>query len=284
MIMLDRMRYAQYTGMPEIVAPVAHGLGITLSDEAILNQQLAAASVALIDDTLEKGSPDEREAIMTYWEHLALGSPMTARPEGVILPQLMADMRCLHERITPQQARTFFELGQSAIQLSNEYAKPMNVKDYYSKREQEARLALTMMATVTPQDEKKQSGFARYVKLLATVGAIGTSYDSITDLSRDVAKGRTAIPNTLASRIELLKLAIAETRKGIGELGWPTTIGICLAGLKHSLLIKKLRYVRGLPPARLSLWLIASFGSAVTGFNKRPNNFGHLRQALTDKK
>lgn len=240
------MRYAEYTGMPGVIEPIASNLGIKLSKEALLAQSLLAGMVAVLDDTIDNGSPGEADTALDYWRHLALGTPLETDPDGIVNPQLIQDTKALHDLLSPSQARDVYGLGNQVIRLSNRYATESNIYEYHRLRSEEAGIAFEMMARVVPEEEQAVPAFSRYVELARTTGVIIGAMDSVKDLREDAREGRTAIPPSLKSHAILLKLALAETVAGIRELGYGTTHGMYRAGTRHGYEIEKLHYLHGI--------------------------------------
>lgn len=245
MIELDKMRYAEYTGMPAVVEPIANDLGIELSDDAQTSQMLIAGIAANLDDIIDRGTLEERNLALSYWEHLATGAELPERPEGKVLPQLIADLDALHRFVTPNQAQELYALGRETISLSEQYSTASDVDEYYALRSKEARIAFKMMVCAVPEQERAHPKFQQYIELAETAGAIAASLDNIKDLRGDATEGRTGVNPTMRAHLKLSRLALHDTVEGVRTLGVGTTSRMLSEAVSHSIWVEKLHYLHG---------------------------------------
>jgi hypothetical protein len=194
MIDFNVIRYDAYRGIPDLMLPIAHNLGVHPSDEALERQRLASGCIALIDDTWDKDTA-ARATLLDYWVGLAQQEAVQAPAE--LLPQLTNDMEALHAQVTPAQAGHFFGLGQRAINLSVQYSSCANLSDYLKMRMEEGRVAGEMTVAVMPDSEAAHPNYQTYTEFSSRLMGVGNVIDSMADLRVDFTAGETAVKPTM---------------------------------------------------------------------------------------
>lgn len=211
MITFDEQRYYRhYYYAPDMLAPVAEDLGISLSGEALQTQRLAAGSICLIDTTWDD-DPSAHGALLDFCASLNSEKPIAARPPE-LLPQLIDTVQALHQELTPEQARQFLSLGEQALSLRAQYIRRTDLHEYIALRKQEARCASYMISLVVPDAERAHIRYPEYAERSARILEAGNVFDSLQDHREDFKTGQIEIPPTMSNRLLLGIMTVREMR------------------------------------------------------------------------
>lgn len=226
MVEIDEKRYQHCARVPLALEPLATSLDISLSDAALHMQRLVFGIGTLFDDTLDTGTVAEQQAVLAYWKALAFNTPLETSSEGTIARPLATDLAELHTYLTPEQASSFYRLGEQTLNFTHRSRATKDPRSYHLLRTEEGRLAFEMVASTVPESEQEHPRFRRYVQLVGTAGKVAASLDGIADLWQDAKEGRTAVSPTPGSYALLSQLALSETTNGIREIGFRTILPI----------------------------------------------------------
>lgn len=238
MIEFNEIRYHAYRGVPDLMLPIAHGLGFYPSEETLDLQRRASGCIALIDATWDE-DPKIRDSLMGYWSALVRGNK-SHKPSFELLPQLVEDMTELHSIITPQQAYDFFVLGFRATRLARTYQNAERSR-FVRLRRQEGRIAGNMMMTVMPDAVKSQPGFDAFAKIFGHLIAIGNVVDSAVDLKADNAAGETGVDPTTINALRMIWSILPETGQTFASLSPKTTFTFWKNSMKEGRRLKRLK-------------------------------------------